>query len=133
VDPADGSPDVASSDNWLNSGPWAVRIEIARSETANARGLYEYTLNTWIRQCQQPNCSDITATYFADTRIDYNAKDPHLEQTVELCATEHTKFDTFLYGFTQATGGATQTAVISNLNLGFIRPGDAVITSDANW
>ncbi len=134
LDPVDGSPDVASSDDWLNSGPWAVRIEIERNETANARGLYEYTLNTWIRQCQQSDCSDITPTYFGDTRIEYKAKDPHIEQTIELCAAEHTKFDTFLYGFTQATGSVvSQTAVISNLNLGFIRPGDAVITSDANW
>jgi outer membrane protein assembly factor BamB len=138
VVPPDGNPDVTDADNWLNSGPWAVRIEIERSETANARGRYEYTLNTWIRQCQNANCSDITTTYFADTRIDYNAKDPHLEQTVELCdeptgSGDHSKFDTFLYGFTQATGGATQTVVIDNLNLGFIRPGDAVITSDPNW
>jgi len=132
-DPVDGNPDVADTDDWLNSGPWAVRIEIERSETANTRGRYEYTLSTWIRQCQQGDCSDITATYFADTRIDYAAKDPHLEQTVELCSSEHTKFDTFLYGFTQATGSSTQTAVISNLNLGFIRPGDHVISNDANW
>ena len=125
--------DIADSDNWLNSGPWAVRVEIERSETANSRGLYEYTLKSWFRQCQQAGCSDITATYFADTRIEYAAKDPHLSQTAELCAAEHGKFNTFLYGFTQATGSATQTAVISNLGVGFIRPSDFIITSDANW
>ncbi len=133
VDPADGNPDVVSADNWLNSGPWAVRIEIDRSETVNDRDRYEYTLSTWIRQCQNANCSDITPTYFADTRIDYNAREPHLVQTVELCAADHADFNRFLYGFTQGTGGETQTVVIDNLNLGFIRPGDAVITSDPNW
>lgn len=125
--------DISDSDNWLNSGTWAVRVEVERSETANSRGLYEYTLKSWIRQCQQAGCSDVTATYFADTRIEYAAKDPHLAQTAELCATEHSKFDTFLYGFTQATGGATQTAIISDVSLGFIRQGDFVITSDTNW
>ena len=125
--------DISDSDNWLNSGPWAVRVEVERSEAANSRGLYEYTLKSWIRQCQQAGCSDITATYFSDTRIAYGAKDPHLTQKAELCSTEHSKFDTFLYGFTQATGSAAQTAIISNVGLGFIREGDFVITSDTNW
>jgi hypothetical protein len=75
----------------------------------------------------------MTTTYFADTRIEYTAKAPHLVQTVDLCPADHSKFNTFLYGFTQATGSATQTAAISNLKLGFIRPGDYVITSDTNW
>lgn len=125
--------DIADSDNWLNSSPWAVRVEVERSETANSRGLYEYTLKTWIRQCQQAGCGDITATYFADTRIAYEAKGPHLTQTVGLCPDQHDKFDTFLYGFTQATGSASQTAIITNIGLGFIRQGDFVISSDANW
>jgi len=125
--------DITDSDNWLNSGPWAVRVEVERSETANSRGLYEYNLKTWIRQCQQADCTDITASYFADTRIAYGSKDPHLTQKAELCSAEHNKFDTFLYGFTQATGGATQTAIISNVGLGFIRDGDFVITDDPNW
>jgi len=125
--------DIADSDNWLNSGPWAVRVEVERSETANSRGRYEYTLKSWIRQCQQAGCTDITATFFADTRIEYGSKDPHLTQIAELCSTEHNKFDTFLYGFTQATGGATQTAIITNVGLGFIRDGDFVITDDPNW
>jgi len=129
----EGLGDISDSDNWLNSGPWAVRMEVERSETANSRGLYEYTLKSWIRQCQQAGCSDITATFFADTRIEYGAKDPHLTQKAELCSTEHSKFDTFLYGFTQATGGASQTAIITNVGLGFIREGDFVITDDTNW
>jgi len=129
----DVATDIADSDNWLNSGPWAVRVEVERSETANSRGRYEYTLKSWIRQCQQAGCTDITATFFADTRIEYGSKDPHLTQIAELCSTEHNKFNTFLYGFTQATGGATQTAIITNVGLGFIRDGDFVITDDPNW
>ncbi len=130
---ADEKLNVSSSDNWLNSGPWAVRVEIARSEAANAMGKYAYILKSWIRQCADSTCSTISDTHFADTRIDYAAHDPGLVQTAEFCTTDHTKFDTFLYGFTQATGGATQTAVISNVAIGFKRTGDDTITVDDNW
>lgn len=132
---------VSSTGNWLNGNssnwdlklPWAVRLEIHRSTLAGSSGKGKYELKAWIRQCSQTDGSDIRGTYFADTRIDYEAKTPHLEQTIELSAADHAEFDTFLFGVTEATGGATQTAVLSNVELGFIRPGDAVITSDPNW
>ncbi len=131
---------VYSSTNWLNGNsavwndklPWAVRMEIHRS-TLDGSGKGKYELKTWIRQCTQTDGSDIRGTYFSDTRIEYQAKTPHLEQTIELSAADHTKFETFLFGVTEATGGATQTAVLSNVQLGFIRPGDTVITTDLSW
>jgi len=129
---------VDNTTNWLNGsitkGPWAVRVEVTRSTVADeVSGKYEYTLKTWIRQCDDLNCDNIDGTYFADTSIEYGAQPPHLEQTIELSAEDHGKFDTFLFGLTEATGGAVQTATISNLQLSFIRPGDAVISSDPNW
>ena len=129
---------VDNTTNWLNGafskGPWAVRMEVTRSTVEVAgkvRG--KYTLKTWIRQCDDLNCDNIDGTYFADTSIEYGAQPPHLEQTIELRADDHTDFNTFLFGLTEATGGAVQTATISNLQLSFIRPGDAVIKSDPNW
>jgi len=129
---------VDNTTNWLNGafskGPWAVRMEVTRSTVADeVSGKYEYTLKTWIRQCDDLNCDNIDGTYFADTSIEYGAQPPHLEQTIELSAEDHGKFDTFLFGLTEATGGAVQTATISNLQLSFIRPGDAVINSDPSW
>jgi len=128
---------VDNTTNWLNGdfekGPWAVRVEVIRSTEVNAGGKYDYTLKTWIRQCDDLDCDNIDGTYFADTSIEYGAKTPHLEQTVELSEEDHDKFGTFLFGLTEATGGAVQTAIISNLQLSFIRPGDAVISSDPNW
>ena len=130
---------VSSTTNWLNSDssdwnvkkPWAVRIEIERSTTDSGRG--KYVLKTWIRQCTETDGSDIRDTYFSDTRVEYQAKPPHMEQTIELSADDHTKFETFLFGMTEATGGAVQTAVISNVQLGFIRPGDTIIDTDTSW
>ncbi len=129
---------VDNTTDWLNgssSKPWAVRVEVIRGTEPNAGGKYEYTLKTWIRQCNDLNCDNIDGTYFADTSIEYGAQPPHLLQTVELSADDHGKFDTFLFGLTEATGGAVQTATISNLQLSFIRPGDAVIGigSDPSW
>jgi len=128
---------ITNNNNWLdsvlNGYLWSVRMEVIRSTVANAEGKYEYNLRTWLRQCIETDCSDILETYFQDTRIEYGAKSPHLEQTIELCPIDHTKFDSFLLGLTEATGGARQTAVISKLQLGFIRPGDFVITEDTDW
>jgi outer membrane protein assembly factor BamB len=135
-------------DDWLAGeslkGPWAVRMEIKRSLTAN-NGRYEYTLRTWIRQCAtviaSSECDDpsIIGTFFQDTRLEYDAKPPHLTQTIELDLADHVLFERFLFGFTGASGDTSgagmtpQHAVIEKLQLSFIRPGDPVVTTDTNW
>jgi hypothetical protein len=130
--------DVDNVDNWLAATAakkrWAVRIEVKRSLVANAFGNYEYTLRSWMRQCDQLDCSDVLGTFYQDTRIEYDAKTPHLEQTVELSAADHALFDRFLFGFTTATAsGTSQNAVIESFQLSFIRPGDPVISADPDW
>ena len=136
--------DVSSLDDWLKGdalrGPWAVRIEVLRSVLPNAFGNYEYTLRTWIRQCATEASStictdpDIVGTFFQDTRIQYDAKTPHITQTVELSPADQALFERFLFGFTAATAmGASQSAVIGKFQLSFIRPGDPVILADPDW
>jgi hypothetical protein len=136
--------DDASGDDWLagdiTKGPWAVRMEINRSLTTNANGRYEYTLRTWIRQCDtvaaSSECDDpnIIGSLFQDTRVEYNAKPPHLEQTIELDPADQVLFERFLFGFTGASGaGVSPNAVIEKLQLSFIRPADPVVTTDPNW
>jgi outer membrane protein assembly factor BamB len=107
-------------------GPWAIRLEVMRSLAPNASSNYEYTLHTWIRQCYSVTCGNILGTFYEDTRIEY-AADPHLDQTIELTASEHTKFNRFLFGFTGSTGvGTAQRAIIAKFKLSFIRPNDPV-------
>jgi hypothetical protein len=130
--------DVDSADNWLagtaSKKRWAVRLEVMRSLVANAFGNYEYTLHSWVRQCDQLDCSDVLGTFYQDTRIEYDAKVPQLAQTVELTVAEQFWFTRFLFGFTTATAsGAAQNAVIEYFQLSFIRPGDPVIAADPNW
>ncbi|UCF93392.1 MAG: hypothetical protein JSW39_04295, partial [Desulfobacterales bacterium] len=71
-------------------------------------------------------------TFFQNTRLTYNALEPQLVQSFELSETLHNQFNTFLFGFTGSTGsvGPPQNAVIDKFQLSFVRPGDAVITSD---
>jgi outer membrane protein assembly factor BamB len=141
----DASVTVDNPDDWLKGdalkGPWAIRLELKRSLTTNTNGNYDYTLRTWIRQCDtdqgSSNCTDtdIIGTFFQDTRIEYDAKTPHLApQPVELSPGDHVKFERLLFGFTGATGvGTSQNAIIGKFQLSFIRPGDPVISTDPNW
>jgi hypothetical protein len=127
---------ITPSNNWLNDGPWAVRLEVERSLVQNG-GNYDYNLRLWMRQCTQADCNDILGTFFQNTRIkyDYSAlADLPLAQEIELSALDHAMFNRFLFGFTTATApGDSQSALIEHFNLSFIRPNDPVITNDPNW
>ena len=134
---SDSELDVTPSDNWLNNGPWAVRLEVERSLVQNIDGNFDYMLQLWMRQCVQADCNDILGTFFQDTRIkyDYSAlTDLPLAQAIELSQSDHDKFIRFLFGFTTATAtGNAQSALIEHFNLSFIRPNDPVITNDPAW
>ena len=134
---SDTELDITPADNWLNNGPWAVRLEVERSLTPNMDGNFDYELRLWMRQCTQSDCNDILGTFFQNTRIkyDYSAlPDLPLIQQIELSPTDHDRFIRFLFGFTTATApGDSQSALIEQFTLSFIRPNDPVITSDPAW
>ena len=133
--------DAGNKEDWLRGaaaiGPWAVRMEVMRSDTVNAGGKYEYTLHAWVRQCNAIDCSDVLGTFYQDTRIQYNTtsqRPVHLEQTVELIPADHTQFDRFLFGFTGAlVASDDQSALINYFQLSFIRPNDPFILTDEDW
>jgi hypothetical protein len=57
-----------------------------------------------------------------------------LAQVIELSQSDHDRFNRFLFGFTTATApGDTQSALIKQFNLNFIRPNDPVVTNDPAW
>jgi hypothetical protein len=135
---------VTSENDWLkgssSKGPWAVRLEIARSTTP-INGTYPYNLRAWMRQCNSVNCNnpllfDPLGTFYEDTRIKYDpaARPPMIEQTIELNASDHADFERFIFGFTAQTAlNETQTAVIRKFQLSFIRPNDPTVDSDPRW
>jgi hypothetical protein len=112
--------------NWLLSNPpsnvYAFRVEVTRSTTVNAGGNYDYTIKSWVKQCPT---NDITCpTYdetsdYANTKTDYTTDTATLTRTISLNPTLHGKFSTFFYGWTTATGGATQNILISRHKINF--------------
>jgi hypothetical protein len=114
---------VDNAEDWLKSstskGPWAVRMEIYRSASPNVSapvGYYSYLLRTWARQCQQASCSDVTGTFYDNTRLSYSPalRPPQMEQTINLSSTENTQFQRFIAGFTsQTASGDNQSALIT--------------------
>jgi outer membrane protein assembly factor BamB len=121
------------SDDWLNSGPWAIRLEVKR---ALIGGVGRYTFSAWIRQCEFGDCRDVVGTFFSDTRVEYDpvGKPPLLQQVIELDATANDRWDRFLFGFTAQTGAdESQSASIADFALSFIRPNDPVIVADPDF
>lgn len=121
---------VDDTTSWLNgalaAGPWAVRLEVMRSLSQNAAAHYEYQLRAWLRQCTSGTCANVFGTFYEDTRIQYSAT-PQLAQTIELPQGHHDDFATFIFGFTGAAGqSSSQTAVIADVKLSFIRYNDPV-------
>jgi outer membrane protein assembly factor BamB len=115
---------------WLTEGPWAVRMEITRTPGSGVEGTY--TLKTWFEKCDG-DCSAFVDGIFRDTRVVYNVagRPPKLEQTITINATDHDKFERFLFGFTTAAQtGDDQQAIIRDFELTFSRSGDPVVTSD---
>lgn len=138
----DATVEVDDVDNWLEGkpsikGPWAIRMEIHHSQSLNGNSKYEYLLRTWVRQCADFDCSDITSTLFAETERDYGHPAPAalpFEQMIELSQTEHDDFNSFLFGFTTAAGDLDdQTIEIRDFQLDFRLPGDDPILLDTAW
>jgi outer membrane protein assembly factor BamB len=136
-----------NENDWLkgaqSKGPWAIRMEIIRCdsgqpcEPGNVVG--DYTLKTWIRQCDQSDCTGtnpVLGTFFEDTRVNYKSTshNPALKQKIYLNSGDHQYFERFLFGFTsQTASGETQTATIRKFQLSFIRSNDPDVTNDPNW
>jgi outer membrane protein assembly factor BamB len=135
--------DAGNSDNWLkgaaSKGPWAVRMEVYRSPDPNITapvGYYKYELRSWVRQCNQADCSDLIGTFYDDTQVTYSPvlRLPQMTQTINLSSTDNTNFQRFLFGFSsQTAAGDIQTSTIRNLKLSFVRPTSPVIVCDPNW
>jgi hypothetical protein len=107
---------------------YAVRVDVTRSATPNATGNYDYTMNTWIKQCPVDDITcpayDDTST-FANTKIGYGVAVPGdtatLSRTFSLSSAYHHNFDTFYFGWTAATGGATQNVMINRFRMNFLK------------
>jgi hypothetical protein len=135
---------------WSTNHAFAYRGEIERALTPVASGAnagnYAYRIVSWIRDCNNNNClqyvnatsPDTNMAFFSDTSrflcanhldADYNTNCtvdnfPILDNTIYLTPAQHANFTRMIFGFTEATGGATQTATYSYFTLQFMKPND---------
>jgi|GEM_PF-6718731 len=137
---------------WNTTVAFAFRAEIERSLTPVASGgnagKYAYRMISWFRPCVGTTCleyvnstgstsAETDRAYFSDTSrfLCANHADadyayctvdniPVLDRTIYLTATQHSQFNRMVFGFTEATGGSTQTATYSYFALQFMKPND---------
>lgn len=134
--------------SWANN-PFAFRLEVERNVSTG-----EYTLNAWVRQCsdkdttdgpcreyfdrpyQSANNTPEEKLFFSDTsrflcggggeatNSCNTTNTPDLSKTFTLASDLHEQLKYFIFGFTEATGGATQKATYSEFILQFIKEND---------
>lgn len=101
---------AAGGANWLEDGEeHAMRVEIHR-DTEGGEGVY--TVLAWI---------DPTGAGKDDVTTDFTAQSPQVSSTVHVSAADHAKLDAVYFGWTEATGGETQTVAIHDFSLAFRR------------
>ncbi len=114
---------------WLLSNAptniYAFRIEVNRGNEPNASG-NEYEIKAWIEPCSDLDCTNYDdASELANTKVNYTglleSKLKRMIGTnpVVLSTALHKKFDTFFFGWTTATGSATQEILINRFRMNF--------------
>ena len=107
------------------------RIEIDRVDDATSPDDRKYKLRAWLKpyaELQDEHgvtyyvCKDANGVTFDDTSRKFNNNNDHppdFQQTVMLNQDWHGKFDRILFGWTQGTGGLTQSISIRNFKIDF--------------
>ena len=98
----------ATGPNWLEDGAaHAMRLEIHRGNDGT-RG--RYRVLAWI---------DPSGTSGKDVSSDYSGESPLLDHTVSLAPSDHAGLASVRFGWTEGTGGETQTVAIYDFSLDF--------------
>lgn len=100
----------ASGANWLEDGqPHGLRLEIHRT-SAGAAG--QYRVRAWL---------DPDGEGHDDVTVDYAEETPQIDYTVTLAAADHAALSDIRFGWTEGTGGQTQTVAVYDFSLDFRR------------
>jgi hypothetical protein len=124
--------------NWMEDGlTHGVRVEITRATTANQSGCtggtYAYNVKEWVdceggtgptNCCTGTSCTSCPLTEYANfenlsTAYTNASYPPKINRTVCLSSTLHSQFGQIIFGFTEATGAATQAIQIANFAIYF--------------
>lgn len=129
--------------NWISAGTWAIRQEvIVHDNNYPTIDPTTVTVRTWMRICGTRNadntwtldstdCASILDnpdSWYQNTRQAYNpanhevgTKSYTLEQDITFTPEQWALIQRFYFGWTEATGGGKQNAVIRDFQLSFIR------------
>lgn len=114
--------------NWLLKttlpNVYALRMEVRRKLTPEISGDYQYTIKVWIKRCTAAMCPEYADTAdYLNTKENYEPTVPDhtLLRTIEMSSAYHDRFDKVLFGWTTATGGATQNVDISRFKMNFLK------------
>jgi len=110
-----------STYNWLEDNQWhRARIEVIRTPSSAT-----YQVKAWI-DCETYNspytaCPTGELVYFQNVLNPYDNSSylPKINRTQQLDGTLNTMFNNIIFGFTVATGGATQNILINNFAIHF--------------
>lgn len=96
---------TAGAANWLEDGlSHGLRLEIHRTSGRN------YRVRTWV---------DPHGNGYDDVTADYTAESPQLDSSANLAAADHAGLDAIRFGWTEGTGGQTQTVAVYDFWLDF--------------
>jgi hypothetical protein len=123
-----GGGTLSWPNNWLLNYPsnvYAFRTEVKRKITPEASGNYQYRIKTWIKRCNSnsPTCASDYAedADYLNTKKYYTADNPTLDREIYISPAYHDKFEKMIFGWTLATGGATQSVNINRLKMNFMK------------
>ena len=106
----------------VNNGYYYVATSAGTSGAAEptwiASGIVTDGTVTWV-PIPMTVCNKYTNGTLGNVRSDYTADSPTLDRTITLDTTYNTAFSKFLFGWTTASGGATQKAEIWQFRLSF--------------
>jgi hypothetical protein len=115
--------------NWMEDGHiYSFRLEISKATAGDGSGNGLYQINAWIYRD-----SDTIPTGFNDVTNPFTASLPQISRTVTLSAANHTALNQIYFGFTEATGAASQNVQISNLGVFFPQLSGGVCTGACTY
>jgi len=97
---------------------YSFRVEIDRVDDSLSADYRKYKMRAWLKAYQVSGYQDSSGVSMDDTSKKYGAN-PTFQQTITLSQDWHNEFDRILFGWTQATGGLTQTVAILNFKIDF--------------
>ncbi len=120
----------ATTCNWLEDGyTYSARIEIVRptsSGGSDANGTYyNYEIKAWVLRLDQPApgttgaATALQTSHLKDVLAPFSDFTPQINKTIKIYSADHANFNQIFFGFTEATGAATQQITVTNFEAFF--------------